>query len=270
MDNIRKIDCITFFDNTLMFNLRFNILKNHVDFFVICESEYDHKNNKKKLNFDSKFLNNEKIKYFVLNKPFPNQLDIWKNQAIQREFLLENLKKIAKEEDYIFFSDPDEIPNPNSLINFELKKKYGIFFQKCFNFKFNLFNPYETPWEGTRVCKLKNLKSIDFMRQKIRFKNLDYSFFRFDKEKSIEAIMNGGWHFNNILSPEAISLKLKTFAHSEFSENRYSDPKIIKSKIENRMDLFERGHQYKQVILDNTFPEYLISNYDRYKNYILE
>ena len=270
MDNIRKIDCITFFDNTLMFNLRFNILKNHVDFFVICESEYDHKNNKKKLNFDSKFLNNEKIKYFVLNKPFPNQLDIWKNQAIQREFLLENLKKIAKEEDYIFFSDPDEIPNPNSLINFELKKKYGIFFQKCFNFKFNLFNPYETPWEGTRVCKLKNLKSIDFMRQKIRFKNLDYSFFRFDKEKSIETIMNGGWHFNNILSPEAISLKLKTFAHSEFSENRYSDPKIIKSKIENRMDLFERGHQYKQVILDNTFPEYLISNYDRYKNYILE
>ena len=270
MDNIKLIDCITFFDNTAMFDLRFNVLKDHVDLFVICESEYDHRNNKKKLNFELKFLDNKKVKYFVLNKPFPNELDIWKNQAIQREFMLENIKTIAKEEDYIFFSDPDEIPNPDLLIDFELKKKYGIFFQKCFNFKFNLFNPHETPWEGTRVCKLKNLKSIDFMRQKIRSKNLDYSFFRFDKEKSIETIKDGGWHFNNILPPEAISLKLKTFAHSEFSEKRYSDIEIIRSKIERQIDLFERGHQYEKVKLDNTFPEYLITNYDRYKNYILE
>ena len=29
----------------------------------------------------------------------------------------------------IFFSDPDEIPDPKLLINFELKKKYGIFFK---------------------------------------------------------------------------------------------------------------------------------------------
>ena len=42
-------DCITFFDNNFMFNLRYNILKDHVDFFVICESKYDHKGNRKKL-----------------------------------------------------------------------------------------------------------------------------------------------------------------------------------------------------------------------------
>ena len=129
-----------------MFNLRFNILKNHVDFLVICESEYDHKNKRKKLNIHSNLLNNEKIKYFVLKKPFPNELDIWKNQAIQREFLLDNLDFI-NDEDFVFFSDPDEIPNPSLLINFELKKRYGIFMQKFFNFKFNLFNKYESPWE---------------------------------------------------------------------------------------------------------------------------
>ena len=159
MNRSKIIDCITFFDNTLMFELRFNILKDYVDLFVICESEYDHRNNKKKLNFDAKFLDNKKVKYFVLQKPFPNELDIWKNQALQREFLLNNLKSITNDEDYVFFSDPDEIPNPIILDNFELKKKYGIFFQKCFNFKFNLFNPHETPWEGTRVCRMKNLKS---------------------------------------------------------------------------------------------------------------
>ena len=49
------------------------------------------------------------------------------------------------------------------------------FLQK-FNYYFNLFNPYETPWEGTRVCKKKNLRSIDFMRQKIKKKNAYYNF----------------------------------------------------------------------------------------------
>ena len=269
MRNSKIIDCITFFDNSFMFDLRFNILKDYVDFFVICESKFDHRNNPKKLNFDLKFLKENKIKYLILEEPFPNNLDIWKNQAIQREFLLNSLDSFVTEDDYIFFSDPDEIPDPKILKNFQLNKKYGIFFQKCFNYKFNLFNPFETPWEGSRVCKKKNLKSIDFMRQKVKSKNLKYNFFRFDKEKNIEIFKNGGWHFNNVMKPETISLKLKTFAHSEFNEKKFSDVEIIRSKIEKKIDLFNRGHQYKKVELDNTFPKYLVSNYEKYKSFIL-
>tara|TARA_Y100000591_G_scaffold317566_1_gene327419 strand:- start:626 stop:1435 length:810 start_codon:yes stop_codon:yes gene_type:complete len=269
MHNKKLIDCITFFDNTLMFDLRFNVLKNYVDTFVICESRYDHRNNKKDLNFDLNFLSEKKVKYIVLEDPFPENTNIWENQAIQREFLLESLNSFTSENDYIFFSDPDEIPNPKILESFELKKKYGIFYQNCFNFKFNLFNPYETPWEGTRVCEKKNLKSIDHMRQKVKSKNLGYSFFRFDKEKSIEIFNDGGWHFNNIMEPESISLKLKTFAHSEFSGEKFSDVEKIRYKIDQKIDLFNRGHQYKKIELDRTFPEYLISNYEKYKSYIL-
>ncbi len=269
MENNKIVDCITFFDNKLMFDLRFNILKDYVDFFVVCESKFDHRNNPKKLNFDSKFLNENKVKYIVLDEPFPNELNIWKNQAIQRDFLLDNLDTFISEDDYVFFSDPDEIPDPKLLINFHLRKKYGIFFQKFFNYKFNLLNPYETPWEGTRVCKKKNLNSIDFMRQKVKSKNLKYNFLRLDKEKNIEIFDNGGWHFNNIMKPEAISLKLKTYAHSEFSEKKFSDIEIIRSKIEKKIDLFDRGHQYKKVDLDKSFPKYLISNYEKYKSFIL-
>ena len=129
MNNNKLIDCITFFDNKLMFDLRFNILKDHVDFFVVCESKYDHRNNPKKLNFDLKFLKNNKVKYVVLDKPFPNESDIWKNQAIQREFLLNSLDSFVRENDFVFFSDPDEIPNPSLLINFNLKKNMVFFFK---------------------------------------------------------------------------------------------------------------------------------------------
>ena len=264
------IDCITFFDNDFMFDLRYNILYDVVDFFVICESKFDHRNNKKKINF--KILekyNKVKIKHFVLNKEFPKKNNIWENQAYQREFLLENLT-FASPDDYILFSDPDEIPNPEILKNFRLEKKYGIFFQKCFNYKFNLFNKYETPWEGTRVCKKKNLDSIDYMRQKIKSKNLKYNFFRFDKEKSIKVFENAGWHFNNVMSAEKISLKLKTFAHSEYANDKYSSVDVIENKIHNRKDLFERGHVYEKVNLDFRFPKYLIENKEKYKSYIID
>ena len=247
-------DCITFFDNSLMFDLRYNILKDYVDYFIICESKFDHKGNKKKINFlNNKNYNYSKVKHFVLEKPFPKNTNVWENQAIQREFLLESVQ-FANPDDYIFFSDPDEIPKPEILINFELKKKYGIFMQSCFNYKFNLFNKYETPWEGTRVCKKKNLKSIDFMRQKIKSKNLKYNFFRFDKEKDIQIFENSGWHFNNILNAEEISLKLKTFAHTEFASEKFSSIKKINQKIKNKIDLFERGHKYEVIKLDDSFP----------------
>ena len=261
-------DCITFFDNNYMFNLRYNILKEHVDYFVICESKFDHRGNPKNLNFIKyKEYDFSKIKYFVLEEPFPKHTSLWENQAIQREFLLK-CTNFAEPDDYIFFSDPDEIPKPEILINFELKKKYGIFMQRCFNYKFNLFNSYESPWEGTRVSKKKNLKSIDFMRQKIKLKNLNYNFLRFDKEKSIQIFDNAGWHFNNILTPEEISLKLKTFAHTEFAQEKFSSINIIKEKLKKKIDLFERGHRYEIVKLDDSFPDYLLKNINKFKDFI--
>ena len=263
------IDCITFFDNNFMFNLRYNILNDFVDYFVICESKFDHQGNKKEINFkQDKIYDQSKIRHIVMDERFPDKTNAWQNQAIQREFLLKNLN-FVKDEDYIFFSDPDEIPRPEILKNFNLREKYGIFMQQCFNYKFNLYNKYESPWEGTRVCKKKNLNSIDFMRQKVKSKNLKYNFFRFDKEKNIETFEKGGWHFNNLMSPENISLKLKTFAHTEFSSKEFTSVEVIKDKINRRIDLFNRGHNYQHKILDNTFPEYLIKNTQMFKEWII-
>ena len=48
MSKNKILDCITFFDNNFMFELRYNILFNHVDYFVICESQFDHTGKEKK------------------------------------------------------------------------------------------------------------------------------------------------------------------------------------------------------------------------------
>jgi beta-1,4-mannosyl-glycoprotein beta-1,4-N-acetylglucosaminyltransferase len=167
------------------------------------------------------------------------------------------------------FSDPDEIPNPDILKKIVLKKKYGIFMQSSFCYKFNLFNKYETPWQGTRICKKKNLRSIDYMRQKILLKNLKYSFWRIDKNKDIQIINNGGWHFNNIFSPKEISIKLKTFAHTEFSNPKFSSIKIIKKKIDKKIDLFNRGWFFTKINIDKTFPKKIVNKINKFPDLIL-
>ena len=265
----KKIDCITFFDNNFMFDFRYNVMKNYVDKFVICESLYDHRNNKKGINFDpeKKYINDPQILHIVVEKPFPKNTNAWQNQAIQRDYIIKKLN-FAEDNDFIFFSDPDEILNPEVLKNFDLKKKYGIFLQRFFNYKFNIFNPYESPWEGTKVCKKKNLKSIDFMREKVRKKNLRYKFYRFDKEKNIQIFENAGWHFNNVMSPEKISKKLKTFAHNEFSSEEFSSVETIRNKINAKVDLFNRNEKYEVVKIDEGFPKYLLDNLLKFKDYI--
>ena len=265
----KKIDCITFFDNNFMFDFRYNVMKNYVDKFVICESLYDHRNNKKGVNFDpeKKYINDPQILHIVVEKPFPKNTNAWQNQAIQRDYIIKKLN-FAEDNDFIFFSDPDEILNPEVLKNFDLKKKYGIFLQRFFNYKFNIFNPYESPWEGTKVCKKKNLKSIDFMREKVRKKNLKYKFYRFDKEKNIQIFENAGWHFNNVMLPEKISKKLKTFAHNEFSSEEFSSVETIRNKINAKVDLFNRNEKYEVVRIDESFPKYLLDNLLKFRNYI--
>jgi len=263
------IDCITFFDENYIFDFRYNVINEFVDYFIVCESKFDHKGNLKKINFDpTKKYTENKIKHIILERPFPKNTNSWQKQAIQREFILENIN-FVDDDDYIFFSDPDEIPNPEILKNFQLKKKYGIFMQKFYNYKFNLFNQYESPWEGTRVCKKKNLKSIDFMREKVKTKNLKYSFLRFDKEKNLEFFLDAGWHFNNIMDAEKISLKLKTFAHTEYSKKEFSSVEIIKNKIDQKVDLFNRGETYKVVKIDEEFPKYFLNNLDKFKKFII-
>ena len=45
-------DCITYFDEPMLFDLRLNILDKHVDKFIVIEAKHTHSGKDKKLNFD--------------------------------------------------------------------------------------------------------------------------------------------------------------------------------------------------------------------------
>jgi beta-1,4-mannosyl-glycoprotein beta-1,4-N-acetylglucosaminyltransferase len=149
-------------------------------------------------------------------------------------------------------------------------KKYTIFLQNLFYYKLNIEEKnLGNNWEGTLGCLKKNLKSINYMRQKVLKKNLKYGFWRIDKEKSIQIIKNGGWHFSYLLTPLEIQRKIKTFAHTEFNKKKFTSLKNIKYCIKNLKDLFHRNIKYKKVKIDNTFPKYILENKKKFSSWII-
>ena len=257
-------DCFIYNNEDLILDIRFNILNQYVEKFVLVESKVDHQGNQKKLNFDKKKFKEfeNKIEYLVIDN-FPNDFNSWQRENYQRNYISEGLKNV-EDDDYIIISDVDEIPNLKNINNLK-DHKYTVFKQKNLSFKINLINKSLPNWFGSRVCKKKYLKGSQWLRdQKVK----KFSFFKFFRIKW-NIIEEGGWHFSYLMSPQQIQKKLKSFAHSEFNSSFYTDINRIKDAINNKKDLFGRDQIYEKIIIDKSFPGYISENKSKFSSWII-
>ena len=288
-------DCFMYFDEDLLLDLRLNVLNKYVKKFIITESTFLHSGKSKKLNFDSKNFQKfkDKIEYIVVDK-LPDgieevhsndNLEI-KNKKIldnslkrennQRNMLIKGLDQ-AHDNDLIFSSDLDEIPN---LKNFKFKDKITLFEQDVYYYKFNLIQP-NFKWIGTRACKKKNLKSLQWLRN---IKGRSYPFWRIDtfisekKYMNIDIIKNGGWHFTSIKKPIDIHYKLSNFMHHleyEYSGLNLDDmEKMVKEKrilydhkAKQEEEKYTGGQSLEKVKMDK-LPDFINDNFEKYKEWL--
>ena len=47
---MKIFDCTTYFEEDLIMDIRFNILNEYVDKFIVCESRFSHSGQKKNIN----------------------------------------------------------------------------------------------------------------------------------------------------------------------------------------------------------------------------
>jgi beta-1,4-mannosyl-glycoprotein beta-1,4-N-acetylglucosaminyltransferase len=286
---MKIIDCTSFYNEHMMYDIRLNILKDKVDKFIVTESTYSHSGQKKKLNFD---INNypkfkDKITYIVIDKepngivPENNNPSLQRSNSLKRIALSydESLKvlKNSSSDDFIMLSDNDEIPNLNSKQFINNKNSIVLFNQLFIYFKFNLLYD-KTIWPGTKGCSMKKLKSLSWLRN-IKLKK--YPFWRLDtlfsenKYIDINVIQDGGWHFTNLKTPEEMYEKFMNFGHHD--EFRLSGLTIekIREKIKNQEMFYDHfadkssnnkwESDYKlKVIGDEMLPSYLIKNKNKY------
>ena len=292
---MKILDTTTFFEEHLMMGLRFEILDPFVDKFIVCEAKYTHSGKQKNINFDKKKFPKfeHKIIHLIVDdepkelikKEKLNNFELRTNSILrikeQRNYISKVLNDFSAN-DFIIHSDNDEIPD---LENFDLKKtskKFIIFRQKLFYYKFNLLLP-GIPWFGSKVCKIKDLKNIDSLRS---IKNKKYPFYRLDtlfskiKYQSVQIVENGGWHFSNLKNIEELERKyLNDENHSEYESFVGHSIDRIKENIKNRVIDYnhlakknspDRFNSTKLEKIDsNVLPKVISNNLDKYKDWLV-
>ena len=296
---MKIIDCITYFNEPMLFKLRLHVLDEFVDKFVVSEATYTHSGEKKKINFNindyPKFKN--KITHIVVDQEPKDLIKLDKNNSHYQQFQRINaVKRYEKQKDeikvflktqnkndWLIYSDSDEIPNLSKVNFSETKNKIILFKQQCFYYKFNLLLP-SLNWHGSKACKIKDLNSITYLSN---IKNKKYSWWRldvlFNKNKyiNLKIIDNGGWHFSMLKKPEDIFLKQKNDEHYDEFELSGINTKDIQDMVKNNYIIYDHNADksefnkkwnkknkiYLVKINDSKLPKYLIENKKNYINW---
>jgi len=257
-------DCVIFFNELDLLEIRLETLDPYVDYFIISECDstfsgiekpfYYEKNKEKFAKFAAKIIHvkhHNSVEYTDLQNIYEgNQYDIYNNIiAIHdkhkpehghgqphwcRDFLHREYLKLGmadcSDNDIIMYSDLDEIPNPETLKDIrklDMSKQYCLL-QDNNNYYVN--NIASTNWRGNIICEYSYLKdkSLNMMRYLSRQDEHNYTF-----------IQNAGWHLSYMWPPERIKIKLKCFGHQEFNNPYYLNS--IEDNIKNNRDVLGRG-----------------------------
>ena len=60
-----------------------------------------------------------------------------------------------------------------------------------------------------------------------------------------------------------------SFAHQEFNQVSLTNLENIKKRIDSGIDIFGRPYQYRKIPLDKEFPQYVLENRSKFKDWIL-
>ena len=167
---------------------------------------------------------------------------------------------IFEDGDLILTSDGDEIPNPeileyrNEWVNSET---HFTFQQKAYHGYIN--NLYSESWFGTRAATYKYMKNttVDDIRESTE-----------DENKITGSIItNAGWHFTYCGDANHIKQKIHSFCDTHFDV-----PEVVESvedNLKSGRDVLNRNQiNYHRVDIDDSFPQYIIDNQEKYSHLI--
>lgn len=132
---MKRWDCCLFFNEIDILELRLETLYDHVDHFVIVESDNTHLGAPKLYHLANPDMQARLAPWW--DKIIYHQTHLtagpgWPNENQQRLQIQEVLEQGAAAEDYILISDLDEIPNPDRFEEAIARSAGPIYFQQMF------------------------------------------------------------------------------------------------------------------------------------------
>lgn len=263
-------DCFTFFNELDLLEFRLKLLNDHVDFFVIAESNLTHSGHPKPLHFQA---NKERYKpwahkiiYIPVHQTaeglefdknlatYTPESAAWKLENEQRNALI-NVPGMA-DDDLVLVSDLDEIPNPMFIKKINTANS-PVALSLLFHYYF--FNCQNTGrdrwWNGTIAATGKQF--LEAKPQGLRDKRNDYP-----------VLKKAGWHFSYLGGLESIKYKIRSFAHTEFNKEEYLQDEFILKALEEGHDIFKRPDVTYQFVPLYYYPAFLQRVMKQYPDFI--
>jgi beta-1,4-mannosyl-glycoprotein beta-1,4-N-acetylglucosaminyltransferase len=252
------IDCFTFYNELEMLNYRLNILNDVVDYFVLVEATHTHVGKEKPLFYqDNKHLFekfNHKIIHIIVDDfthKFPNinieKEEQWINERYQRDCISRGIDKLSlQNNDVITITDLDEIPNPKILEQIKNKEiTIDINIIEMDFYYYNLHSKMDHLWHHSKILTFQKYNELNIGCDNIRFYNCPI-------------IKNAGWHLSYFGNEKFIKNKLENFTHQEYNKIEFTDEKLIKERINNGNDLFDRPTSIINIPIEdnNNLPPY--------------
>ena len=275
-------DCIPFFNELDILNLRLHVLDPYVDKFIIEEATVTFSGEPKELCFEKnkemfrEFL--PKIEYIVVdNSPVNTTTHL--RDKFQKNALEKGLAD-AGEEDMIILSDVDEIPNPKVIQ--ELKKHFDP--DKVYHLAQRMFYCYinmeevsgnllsitgEFPgverrmWLGTKIFAKRSIPKDGI----IQLREAEVT-----AENAVR-VADGGWHFGYMGSchetdvSRRVGTKVVAAAHQEYNtEDVLAE---VKDRLILGEDIFGRNAVFQWAVVDESYPQYLLEHKSEYDYLIM-
>jgi len=192
-----------------------------------------------------------------------------------RESIKRNLENCS-DSDIILLSDCDEIPNPEilrRLDEFYTDDEFYSFTQTCYHYYLNVMrkshitnvlhhypgaDPYTghktSDWKGTKMASYKLVKNYSLNEMRMQPSN---------------DIMDGGWHFSFMGGTESVKEKLLAGC----IDRNYNEIPTLVENLENSLKNLSAvtfdGDQLTKIEINDTYPEYILQNLNKFKHLIL-
>ena len=264
------IDCFTFYNELDMLTYRLNVLNDVVDYFVLVEATHTHVGKEKSLFYQENRQLFEKFNHKIIHiivDDFPHKYpniniekdEQWINERYQRYCISRGIDKLSlQSNDVITITDLDEIPNPKILEqikNNDIVVDVNIIEMDLYYN--NLNSKMDHQWYHSKILTFQKYNELNIGCDKIRFYNCPI-------------IRNAGWHLSYFGDVEFIKNKIENFTHQELNKVEFTDKELIKERIDNGKDLFDRPTSIINIPIednDNLPPDYDIYLKQFYKTH---
>lgn len=249
------LDCVTYNGEEWAFDLRYNILKDKVDTFIVVEFDKTFSGKDKKPSFptdrypDVKYylftdVFYEKYRGLALASPNTKGAAHWVREFMQKECIKDALALAnTQDEDICFIGDVDEIWNTMAFhIQYMQKLRLKVYTYYLNNRSTEIFwGTIKVPYWLVETNCLNDLRSNGLQKSEV----------------------DCGWHFTSMGGAEKVKEKLT----DSYTQESYATPHVLEHleyNIDNAKDFL--GRDFTFVVDESEWPQYLKDNKEKYKH----